>query len=84
MALSVRERLINAYSSGQGLSRSRYGSYPTLEKKEKKREPATPRQIDITLRQANGEKQRSREDMEKLIDNYTPNSRLGIMCQKRS
>jgi DNA primase catalytic subunit len=84
MALSKRERLIHAYSNGQGLSRSKYGSYPNLEKKERRRETATPRQIDITLRQANGKQQRSREDMEKLIDNYTPNSRLGIMCQKKT
>lgn len=45
---------------------------------------ATPRQIDIQLRLNSGEEPRSREDEEKMYDQYIPDSRLGIMCQKKS
>ena len=45
---------------------------------------ATPRQIDIQLRLNNGEEPLSREDKERMYDQYIPESRLGIMCQKKS
>lgn len=82
MALSWAKRVESAHSNRQGLSRSKRKQ--VLSSCEESRCQATARQIDIQVRQARGEKPRSREDMEKLIDDYVPESRLGIMCEKRS
>jgi hypothetical protein len=43
---------------------------------------ATPRQIDIQLRLNNGEKPRSREDKEKMYDQYIPSDYKNIMRLK--
>ena len=51
---------------------------------ESTRRLATPRQIDIQLRLNNGQEPLSREDEERMYDQYIPESRLGIMCQKKS
>ncbi len=80
--LSWKERVHSAHNGNRhSLSRSKCLCLRSLGR-ETLRRPASARQVELRIRQSNGQSFRSNGDFEKIVESYIPNTQKEILYQK--